>query len=192
MSWNYYVYYFFSILSFWISVYSVYNGLKIKSSKSQVYYVLSALSISIISLANIISIQNEDLESMMIGIKISYVAKSLCVLFLSEFIITYCNGENKKIVQYAGIMINVIIISMILTFDHNKLFFTRYKTGEYLGIPVFIAKKGIGYYCYIIYNCVMSLGIVHVIVRKLRYCRMEREKKNIRVCWWDVPWQLWQ
>lgn len=115
------------ILAFGVFLYTSYQ----KSSTCMTYFLLSMFGIFFTCLISLLEITSKTVEEVMVSVKLGYIGRIVCALFLPKFLMEYCHIRVPKRLEHLVVAVNILFVSVLFTTEKTKLFYETYAlTGD--------------------------------------------------------------
>lgn len=161
-----------TIISF-ISIYAVFTK---RASENQKTLLMVSICTFLGLFGYLMELSADNLEGLLVGIKVGYLGKCFALLFFLLFICNFCNIKLKKSIVNMLFIINELAFAMIYTCDLHELYYRNMTTKEKNGFLVIQFDKGPFYYLYISICFGMTIMIIVISLRNYRESKGERRK----------------
>lgn len=179
MLWQYNVLMTIGILSTLISLFVLFVGVEERTSRGQINFVMTMVSIFLICLSSILKLTVTTLDAHIVVMKFNYFAKMLCVLLLTQFVYGYCGVNFHKALIVLKWFFGVGVWVIIFTMDHHNLFLYDFVTrNPQLG--VYSYKYGVVYVFFLIYILVMIFFVHYSVIKKLKQVNNPEERLKLK------------
>ena len=145
------IYKFIEIAGVIISVICCGIALNEKESKYQKYLIMTCVCCIAITIGNAMEFFALSMEAAITAVKIAYIGKCLCFIYLLLFAMGFSRIRNSKTIIMCLVVASATLLVSILTCENNTLYYSSigYKTIE-SGRIVLILGKGPLYYLWIL------------------------------------------
>ena len=159
-----------TIISF-ASIYAVFTK---RASESQKILLMVSICTFLAFLGYLMELTANNLDGLLVGIKVGYLGKCFAVLFFLLFVSNFCNVKLNKIITNILCIFNVVIYIIIYTCEHHELYYRNLSTSHKNGFLVIQFNKGPLYYVYMVVclSMIVACGVISL--------RNYRQSKGVR------------
>ncbi len=152
-----------------------------KSSTCMTYFLISMFGIFFTCLISLLEITSKNVEEVMIAVKLGYVGRIICTLFLPKFLIEYCHIKVKKSVERLVVYVNILLVSILFTTEKTHLFYENYVLHGQSKVRFLSVTPGPLYYptLFEIYALMLGTFVLVMFERRKKTDRETRKKYSL-------------